>query len=143
MDEIYRVCSDGGFVYSEVPFMQQVHEGAYDFTRYTLAGHRRLAERFDEIESGAVAGPATALVWSIEHFALALAGGGPRRRTVVQAIVRLCCAWLKELDRLVAHRPAALDGASCTYFLGVRRRDAVSDADIVAAYRGAQPLSHL
>lgn len=38
--EIYRVLRPGGMVYADTPFMQQVHEGAYDFTRYTLSGHR-------------------------------------------------------------------------------------------------------
>jgi hypothetical protein len=31
--------------------MQQVHEGAYDFTRYTLSGHRRLFNGFTETSS--------------------------------------------------------------------------------------------
>jgi ubiquinone/menaquinone biosynthesis C-methylase UbiE len=30
--EISRVLKIGGVLYSELPFMQQVHEGAYDFT---------------------------------------------------------------------------------------------------------------
>lgn len=53
--EISRVSKIGGLLYSELPFMQQVHEGAYDFTRYTLSGHRRLFNTFHEIESGMVA----------------------------------------------------------------------------------------
>jgi len=63
--EIHRVLKVGGLLYSELPFMQQVHEGAYDFTRYTLSGHRRLFNGFSEIESGMVAGPGTVLVWAI------------------------------------------------------------------------------
>ena len=39
--ELHRVLREDGVLYSEVPFMQQVHEGAYDFTRYTDLGHRR------------------------------------------------------------------------------------------------------
>ena len=37
--EIYRVLKNNGVVYAETPFMQPVHEGAYDFTRYTVLGH--------------------------------------------------------------------------------------------------------
>jgi len=33
--EIHRVLRPGGAVYSEVPFLQQVHEGRYDFMRFT------------------------------------------------------------------------------------------------------------
>jgi hypothetical protein len=48
--EIHRLLKSGGFVYSEIPFMQQVHEGAYDFTRYTLVGHRALFRALDDLE---------------------------------------------------------------------------------------------
>ena len=37
-----------GIVYAETPFMQQVHEGAYDFTRYTVLGHRYLFKKFKQ-----------------------------------------------------------------------------------------------
>jgi SAM-dependent methyltransferase len=139
--EIARVLRSRGLVYTEVPFMQQVHEGAYDFTRYTMAGHRRLMRAFDELGSGAVAGPATALVWSLEHFALALVGSRRRLRPLAKATVRLLLGWIAVADRWLAPRPAGLDAASCTWFLG-RRRDArpVGDAEVVAGYRGAQTL---
>ena len=68
--EIHRVLARRGLIYSEIPFLQQVHEGAYDFTRYTLSGHRRLLNHFEEFSSGVVAGPGTTLAWAIEHFAV-------------------------------------------------------------------------
>jgi SAM-dependent methyltransferase len=144
MAEIVRVLKVGGLLYSEIPFMQQVHEGAYDFTRYTLSGHRRLAECFDELASGAVAGPGTALIWSVEHFMLVLVGEGELARRVVKVCVRTLLAWLKPLDRRISQRPAALDGASCTYFYGqLSDTIAASDSDIVAGYRGAQQTRHV
>lgn len=51
VNEIHRVLVDGGAIYSEIPFMQQVHEGAYDFTRYTLSGHRLLMNQFQELSN--------------------------------------------------------------------------------------------
>jgi SAM-dependent methyltransferase len=36
--EIFRVLKPMGLVYSEIPFMQQVHEAAYDFTALRSAG---------------------------------------------------------------------------------------------------------
>ena len=104
--EIHRVLKTGGLLYSELPFMQQVHEGAYDFTRYTLSGHRRLFNGFTEIETGMVAGPATALVWAIENLALALVRR-PVSRTLTKAGIRLLFAWLKWLDYLLVNRPEA------------------------------------
>ena len=51
VDEIHRVLKPGGIVYADTPFIQQVHEQAYDFTRFTLSGHRWLFRRFEEIDS--------------------------------------------------------------------------------------------
>lgn len=140
--EMHRVIKPGGLVYSEMPFMQQVHEGAYDFTRYSLSGHRRLFNGFAEIDSGMTAGPATTLVWAIENFALAFVSR-PVLRLTAKALVRLVFAWLKYIDLLLRHRPEAMDGASCTYFLGSRIENRITDAEIIARYVGAKHLRHV
>lgn len=139
--EISRIVRTGGWVYSELPFLQQVHEGAYDFTRYTLSGHRRLLHGFQEIEAGAVAGPATALVWSLEHFFAALFGYG-RLGTLARAVSRLGFFWIKYFDYAITTKKAASDAASCTYFYGERVERTVSDLEIVRAYEGARAISH-
>ena len=135
-DELHRVVKEGGLIYSEIPFMQQVHEGAYDFTRYTLSGHRRLLHGFREIKSGMVAGPGTALVWSIEHFMIGFARNS-FVRLLLKTLARFAFSWIKYFDLLFQHRIASLDGASCTYFFGSRSSQIVSDADIVTRYKGA------
>lgn len=140
-DEITRVVRPGGYLYSELPFMQQVHEGAYDFTRYTLSGHRRLFRWFAEVEAGMVAGPGTALAWSLENFLLAFARR-PRSRALTKAAARLAFGWIARLDRFLEHRAEAMDGASCTFLLGRRADVPVSDVAIVATYVGAKHLSH-
>lgn len=140
--EIGRVTKVGGLLYSELPFMQQVHEGAYDFTRYTLSGHRRLFRQFQALDSGLVAGPATALVWAIEAFAM----GFFRRHKLRSAAMlgaRLCFFWLKYFDRMMDGHPTAMDGASCTYILGSRAQQPISDAEIVAGYVGAINVRHV
>lgn len=139
--EIHRVLKIGGLLYSEMPFMQQVHEGAYDFTRYTLSGHRRLLNGFSEIESGMVAGPGTAMVWAIENFALAFVAY-PALRKPTKALFRTLFAWLKHFDRLLVNRPEAMDGASCTYLLGRKTESHVSDTEIIARYVGAKHRRH-
>ena len=68
VQEIYRVLQMDGIVYAETPFMQQVHEGKYDFHRFTHLGHRRLFRNFSEIDSGAMCGPGMALAWSYCYF---------------------------------------------------------------------------
>jgi SAM-dependent methyltransferase len=135
--EIHRVLKDDGLVYAETPFMQQVHLGRHDFTRFTHLGHRRLFRQFDEIDSGPVAGPGTVLAWSYEHLLLSLVRQ-PISRRLMKAIARLTGFWLKYLDRSLADRPAAFDAASAYYFLGRRSGHTLTDRELVRLYRGAQ-----
>lgn len=139
--EIGRVSKIGGLLYSELPFIQQVHEGAYDFTRFTLSGHRRLFNQFAEIDAGMVAGPATAFVWSLENLVLACVSR-PTLRKFAKIVVRLGGGWIKYLDYFLENRPEAMDGASCTYILGRKCKDKVSDVDIIAHYTGAKHMQH-
>lgn len=140
--EICRLLKPSGMLYSEMAFMQQVIEGAYDFTRYSHSGHRRLFNHFQEIESGMVAGPATALVWSIENFVLAFFRN-VTVRMIVKSIVRLMLFWIKYFDYMLEKSPQALDGASCTFFLGSKRLEKLEDSEIINRYTGAKHLEHV
>ena len=64
VDEIHRFLKNNGIVYAETSFNQQVHMGAYDFSRFTHVGHRRLFRMFSEIDSGVGSGPGMALAWA-------------------------------------------------------------------------------
>lgn len=138
--EIARVVKEGGFVYSEAPFVLGVHEGAYDFTRFTLGGHRALFRRFREVEAGAVAGPGTSFVWAATGLAESLFIQR-RMAQLANAATRFAVGWVKYIDRWIAKRSFAEDFASCTYFWGVKISGEVSAADIVSRYRG-RPFSH-
>jgi SAM-dependent methyltransferase/uncharacterized protein YbaR (Trm112 family) len=135
-DEIHRVLRPRGLVYSEVPFMQQVHGGAYDLTRFSLVGHRRLYRCFDEIRSGVQGGPGMALGWSVWYLLRTIALTR-RGRGIAFLFARVVFWWLKHLDRWLVDRPGAVDAASGTFFLGRRRDVPVSDQAILASYRGA------
>jgi SAM-dependent methyltransferase len=136
VSEIHRVLRPGGIVYSEVPFMQQVHEGAYDFTRWTLTGHRRLFRFFDELDAGVTAGPLIAVVWALRYLGYCIVGRSPAGRAAVAALGWAGAFLAAPVDRLLLRSAAAADGASGTYFLGRSRPDARSDADILASHRG-------
>ena len=136
-DEIHRVLAPGGVVYAETPFMQQVHEGAYDFTRFTHLGHRRLFRFFDEIESGAVGGPGMALAWAARYFAMSWMPTLGWRRTAADLLATLLFGWMTRFDERLARTPGGLDAASGVYFMGRRRDSPVEDRDVIAAYRGA------
>ena len=67
ISEIYRVLDSEGIVYSEVPFMQSVHEGAFDFYRFSLSGHKHLFRKFDIIRAGVHHGPLEAVLFLSSH----------------------------------------------------------------------------
>ena len=134
--EIYRVLKPGGWVYAETPFMQHVHEGPYDFTRFTHSGHRWLFREFEEIDSGAALGAGTQLLWAIEHFVRALF----RSRAAGKA-ARLATFWLRWFDRL-AGSPETLDAASSLYLYGRKTAGALEPSSMPAYYRGADHVGH-
>jgi SAM-dependent methyltransferase/uncharacterized protein YbaR (Trm112 family) len=135
VQEIRRVLRCRGLVYAEVPFMQQVHGHAFDFTRFTALGLRRLFRQFEAIDSGIASGPGSALAWTLRYFAEALAGTRLLRRLFVAA-AHLSFFWLKYLDAYVTRHPAAFNAASGFYFLGRRSECVLSDRDLIALYRG-------
>jgi SAM-dependent methyltransferase len=137
--EVHRVLAVGGLVYSEAGFVRQTDAGAFDFNRFTHLGHRRLWRYFDEIDSGAQSGPATALLWSVEHLFRSFVGESRLLRAAVKRIVALAGFWLKYLDHLLVRRPGGIDAASGTFFLGTRRETPVLDRVIVAGFRGILP----
>ena len=137
VEEIHRLLKPNGIVYAETPFMQQVHLHGYDFTRFSHMGHRRLFRRFAEIESGAVAGPGTALAWAWRYFL----ASWTRSRALAKALAlfgRITAFIFEVTDHIFGQRPGALDGASCIFFLGTRAETVVSDRELIAGYRGTQ-----
>lgn len=130
--EIERVLSPSGYIYAETPFMQQVHEGPFDFTRFTESGHRWLFRRFECLDSGVTAGLGTQLLWSFDHAVR----GFTRSRAAGRA-ARAALFWLQWLDGL-ASPAATVDGASCVHFYGRRWDRELAPREMVAHYRGAQ-----
>jgi len=132
VDEIWRVLAPDGLVYAETPFLQHVHEGCYDFTRFTESGHRYLFRRFSLLDSGTSGGPGTQLTWSIDYFARAVF-----RSRRMGKLFKLAFSWLWLFDAIIP-APYASDAASGVYFLGRRSTRSISPRDMVAFYRGAQ-----
>jgi SAM-dependent methyltransferase len=140
VNEIHRILKPTGIVYSETPFMQQVHMGRYDFTRFTHLGHRRLFRKFTEIKSGVICGPGVALSWSIENFFLSFLAQKATLRRISRLVSRIISFGFILLDRFTYNKPGAFDGASSFYFLGERSDSILSDNDLINQYKGAQKL---
>ncbi len=136
VSEVFRVLKDGGFVYASVPFMQQVHLGAYDFTRFTELGLRRLFRRFEEVDRGAFAGSGTALAWSLKYYLLNCSEKALTRRFL--ELLGACLSfWLKYTDFYLKKKQGVYDSASGYYFLGKKSTRVVSDRELINLYRGA------
>lgn len=136
VEEIHRVLKKRGFVYAETAFMQQVHGGRYDFTRFTYLGHRRLFRRFEEIDSGAVCGPGMALAWSYQYFLSSFTKSKSLRR-FIRVYAGLTSFYLKYFDFYLIDKVGTLDAASAYYFMGQKSSQILSDRELVRLYKDA------
>ena len=118
--EIYRVLKPGGIVYAETPFMQQVHEGAWDFARFTELGHRWLWRQFDEIDRGVIGGPGLSLYWSARYFCRAVL----RRRRLAD-LMSVPFFVLSAVDHLLP-LTWKIEGATGVCFLGRRAAQSIA-----------------
>jgi SAM-dependent methyltransferase len=130
--EIHRVLRPGGIIFSSMPFMQQVHEGPYDFVRLTERGQRWLFRWFDEVESGVVAGPGVSLAWSIDQYVRSLT-----HSRLAGRIAHVAFGWLAWLEWAM-RRGDILDGASCLYFVGTSTTEPLDVKRLRQGYRGGQ-----
>jgi SAM-dependent methyltransferase/uncharacterized protein YbaR (Trm112 family) len=140
VEEIYRVLKKNGLVYSETPFIQQVHLGKYDFTRFTYLGHRRLFRKFEEISSGAVCGPGMALAWSYQYFLLSFVKASIPR-AIVKVFARVTSFWLLYFDYYLINKPGTFDSASGYHFLGKKSEKVLDDRKLITLYKGTQQSS--
>lgn len=140
VDEIHRVLKKDGLIYAETPFMQQVHLGRYDFTRYTHLGHRRLFRKFEEVESGAVCGPGMALAWSYQYFLLSFVKSS-KARLFVKFFARVTSFWLTFFDYYLIDKAGTFDSASGYYFMGKKSSHVLSDRALLTLYKGTQMSS--
>lgn len=134
--EVLRVVRADGLVYVEEPFMEPVHDGPYDFYRFSHLGLRGLFLGCEELDSGVVDGIGTALASSWRHYLCSL----PRSRRagfLLATIGSFTSFFWKYLDKRLERRPRAVDGAASVFFFGQRGAGSLSVSELVAGYRGA------
>lgn len=135
VEEIFHVLSESGLVYAETPFMQQVHMGKYDFTRFSHLGHRRLFRKFEEIASGAVGGPGLVLALSFRYFLLSFVTS-KTAKFLVHIFSSLAFFWLKYFDYYLIQKPCTFDAATGYYFTGRKSNRILSDRELIEGYKG-------
>ena len=130
--EFGRVLDAGGHVFAVTPFLQPVHMGAYDFTRFTPIGHRRLFRHFDEVAAGMAMGVGSVAAWT---FGATLQSVSGRRgwRMAARMMGLLLTPLLRRLDRPLRHGADAAGG--CWFFGRLREGPPVRDRDLVRDYR--------
>jgi SAM-dependent methyltransferase len=133
--EIHRVLKTDGLVYAETPFMQQVHGGPYDFTRYSRSGHRKLFKDFKELKSGMTAGAGTSMAWAYQYFLLSLLGYNSFLKLLVKSFARITGFWMKYFDYLMQFNTRSSDGASGFYFIGQKSTTRLTDKDVIEYYK--------
>lgn len=132
VSEIHRVLKTNGIVYAETPFMQQVHEGPYDFIRFSESGHRYLFRDFQLISSGYTAGAGSSLLWSLDFFF-----SGIFRTRKAGKVIRILFFWLRKFDMLIP-RVFNIDAASGNYFYGRKSEIQMHPKKIIDHYMGNQ-----
>lgn len=132
VEEIHRVLKKDGIVYAETPFLQQVHEGAYDYTRFTELGHINLFNHFEVLKSGYLNGLGTTLLWSIDYISRGLF-----RSNIIGKIFKILFFWVRFLDYLIPAKNN-IDGACGLYYIGKKSNIKLKPKEILKFYTGAQ-----
>ncbi len=119
--EIKRVLKKDGMIYVELPFFQGLHATPTysDFQRYTIAGIQNMFREFELLEKGVLAGPGSALAWTLREFLAVLLSFNS---VYLYRIFNLFFGWLtvpvKYLDYFLEKNRFAFTIASGFFFLG-------------------------
>lgn len=92
-------------------------------------GHRRLFNRFQEVESGAMCGTGMALAWAYEYFLVSLTNSTTIGK-IARILARLTGFRLKYFDYFTINNPTTLDGASGYYFMGKKSDSFIEDTEL-------------
>jgi SAM-dependent methyltransferase len=113
--EITRVLAPGGTVFAMTPFLQPVHMGAYDFTRFTYLGHRRLFRMFDDIQSGVCGGPDYSAIHILRTSVIGITDNH-RVKSILKLGMLLLTYPLRYLDPLLTRTRSSYNAGCAFYF---------------------------
>lgn len=128
VNEITRVLAPSGLVYSESPFLQSVHEGPYDFFRFTLSAHRWLFREYTEIHSGVLQGAFESIL-----FILTTTLSSFIPKFLTSSTYYLLLPLIRFIDNLLPGK-CRLNNASATFFLGSKSDQPLKALSIINYY---------
>ena len=111
--------------------MQHVHEGGYDFTRFTILGHRYLFKRFDAIDFGGTKGAEVVLTWSLKYFFWGLV-----RNKTLSTLRGVFFHIILSPFKYLMSRSSMYDACSGSFFLGKKSNKIVKHKEIIKLYKG-------
>jgi SAM-dependent methyltransferase len=135
VSEMTRVLKPNGFIHAESPFLQPVHMGRYDFTRFTPLGHRRLFRQFETIRCGVALGPGSVLAWAMRYWLLGLTDNITARKWI-RAFGLLITMPIRHSDVIFKNKVGAGDSAGGKLFFGMKTDRAISDRELLKLYVG-------
>lgn len=133
--EVRRVLKADGLIYADTPFLQPAHATPFDFHRFTFVGYRQLFAGFDRISLQPMGGPGHALGHAWESFWICMSDNRVLRGGLY-IFARLTGFWIKYLDLYLNNKAHALHVAFGLLFVGRKRSEALSLADIIADVKG-------
>ena len=129
---IHRVLKPQALVHAETPIMQQVREGAYDFTWFTVLGHRYLFRSFAVIDMGGIGGPEVVLSRALRYFLQALT----RSRHIARFAGLFFGVILRPFAPLMS-RASMFDAANGVNFFGRKQPGhAMTHKELITLYKG-------
>jgi SAM-dependent methyltransferase/uncharacterized protein YbaR (Trm112 family) len=138
VEEIHRVLTPDGLVFSTTPFVLGVHLPVADYTRFSRLALIRLFRRFTPVECDVIEGAAVSLAYALAYFWMALlssfgwAGGAKVAKYAGNYLI----FWLRYLDAFVRRSPVSIDAAASYYYIGRRSAALLSDREVVAMFKG-------
>lgn len=132
VNEIFRVLKVNGVVYAETPFMQQVHEGAFDFNRFTVLGHRYLFKKFKMISIGGNKGPEVVFAWSLKYLFWSIF-----RSKKVSKVLGIIFTFITRPLSFFVSKESMFDASSGVFFLGKKiLNHSITHKELIKLYKG-------
>ena len=122
IEKAERVLKRRGYIYGEVPFIQQLHGLPRDYRRFTTIGINELFSNFKKIKNGVSVGPTAAFLVIFKEFAaITLSFNSNLIYNGIKGVLGWILYPFKYLDFIFAHYKNSRAIASAVYFIGEKK----------------------